>query len=60
MRTSWIDCCSQTQGAEFHVGRVAVPVMTVSRFEPFFRVAASLDMDTGDLKRYSDFLHRLL
>jgi Domain of unknown function (DUF1931) len=35
-----------------------MPVMNVSRFERFFRVAASLDVDKADLKRYSDFLHR--
>jgi histone H3/H4 len=31
-------------------------VMGVAKFERFFRVAASLDVDKSDLKRYSDFL----
>ncbi|MER8014052.1 DUF1931 family protein [Streptomyces griseoluteus] len=31
-------------------------VMGVSRFERFFRAAASLDVDKNDLKRYSDFV----
>jgi hypothetical protein len=35
-----------------------VPVMNVSRFERFFRVAGGLDVDKGDLKRYSDFVHQ--
>jgi hypothetical protein len=32
--------------------------MNVSRFERFFRVAGSLDVDKADVKRYSDFVHR--
>jgi hypothetical protein len=39
-------------------------VMAVPKFERFFRVAASLDVDKSDIKRYSDFvtekLHDLL
>jgi hypothetical protein len=31
-------------------------VMGVSRFEQFFRAAASLDVDKDDLKRYNEFL----
>ena len=31
-------------------------VMAVPRFKRFFRVAASLDVDKDDLKRYSDFV----
>ncbi|MBP8534424.1 DUF1931 family protein [Streptomyces sp. MK37H] len=31
-------------------------VMSVPRFERFFRVAAGLDVDKNDLKRYSDFV----
>ena len=31
-------------------------VIGVSRFERFFRAAASLDVDKNDLKRYSDFV----
>jgi hypothetical protein len=34
-----------------------MPVTGVSRFEQFFRVAASLDVDKNDLKRYEDFVH---
>jgi hypothetical protein len=34
-----------------------MPVMNVSRFERFFRLAAGLDVDKADLKRYSDFVH---
>jgi hypothetical protein len=33
-----------------------MPVMNVAKFERFFRVAGSLDVDKGDLKRYNDFL----
>ena len=33
-----------------------VPVMTVDKFERFFRAAAGLDVDKKDLKRYSDFV----
>ncbi|MEY2591708.1 MAG: hypothetical protein QOJ67_3692, partial [Acidimicrobiaceae bacterium] len=32
-------------------------VMAVSAFERLFRVAAGLDVDKDDLKRYSDFVH---
>jgi len=35
-----------------------VPVMTISKFERFFRVAAGLDVDKKDLKRYSDFVNQ--
>jgi hypothetical protein len=33
-----------------------MPVMEVSRFLRFFRVAAELDVDKNDLKRYNDFI----
>ena len=33
-----------------------MPVMGATRFERFFRVAASLDVDKSDLKRYDEFL----
>ena len=39
-------------------GELNVPVMNVSKFERFFRVAGGLDVDKTDLKRYSDFVHR--
>ena len=32
-------------------------VMGVSKFERFFRVAASLDVDKQDLKRYTEFVN---
>ena len=35
-----------------------MPVMAVSKFERFFRLAASLDIDKTDIKRYSDFVHQ--
>ena len=35
-----------------------MPVMSVAKFERFFRVAAGLDIDKADLKRYSDFVHQ--
>ncbi|VVJ19582.1 Uncharacterised protein [Amycolatopsis camponoti] len=35
-----------------------MPVMGATRFERFFRVAASLDVDKSDLKRYDEFLDR--
>jgi hypothetical protein len=31
--------------------------MSIARFERFFRVAAGLDIDKDDLKRYSDFVN---
>jgi Domain of unknown function (DUF1931) len=35
-------------------------VMSVPRFERFFRLAAGLDVDKNDVKRYSDFVgHKL-
>jgi hypothetical protein len=33
-------------------------VISVARFERFFRIAAGLDVDKQDLKRYSDFINR--
>jgi hypothetical protein len=33
-----------------------MPVMAVNKFERFFRVAASLDVDKDDIKRHSDFV----
>jgi hypothetical protein len=37
-----------------------VPVMAVDRFERFFRVVASLDVDKDDLRRYNEFvIHKL-
>ena len=33
-------------------------VMGLARFERFFRLAAGLDVDKQDLKRYSDFINR--
>ena len=35
-------------------------VMSVARFERFFRIVASLDVDKQDLKRYSDFINQKL
>jgi hypothetical protein len=35
-----------------------MPVMGVARFERFFQVAASLDVDKSDVKRYDEFLDR--
>jgi hypothetical protein len=35
-----------------------MPVMAVSKIERFFRLAASLDIDKADIKRYSDFVHQ--
>src|SRR4029453_17130777 len=37
-----------------------MPVFGVAKFERFFRVAAGLDVDKNDLKRYSDFVERKL
>jgi hypothetical protein len=37
-----------------------MPVMTINKFERFFRVAAGLDVDKKDLKRYSDFVNQKL
>lgn len=33
-------------------------VMAVAKFERFFRIAASLDVDKSDLKRYNDFVNQ--
>jgi hypothetical protein len=33
-------------------------IMGVAKFERFFRVAASLDVDKADLKRYSEFVNK--
>jgi hypothetical protein len=40
------------------VGGNVMPVMSVPKFERFFRIAAGLDIDKADLKRYSDFVNR--
>ena len=37
-----------------------VTVMSVNRFERFFRSAAGVDVDKDDLKRHSDFVSRKL
>ena len=34
-----------------------MPVMSVAKFERFFRAAAGLDIDKADLKRYIDFIN---
>jgi hypothetical protein len=34
----------------------AMPVMNVAKFERFFRLAASVDVDKEDLRRYNDFV----
>jgi hypothetical protein len=33
-------------------------VLSVAKFERFFRIAAGLDVDKQDLKRYSDFINQ--
>src|ERR1700716_4415299 len=33
-------------------------VISVAKFERFFRIAAGLDVDKQDLKRYSDFINQ--
>jgi hypothetical protein len=35
-----------------------MPVMNVAKFERFFREAASVDVDKGDLRRYNDFVDK--
>lgn len=35
-----------------------MPVMSAARFERFFRLAASLDVDKSDIKRYQDFVNQ--
>jgi hypothetical protein len=32
--------------------------MAISKFERFFRLAASLDVDKSDIKRYADFVNQ--
>lgn len=34
-----------------------MPLVAVAKFERFFRVAAGLDVDKNDLKRYDDFIN---
>jgi len=38
--------------------RLTSHVMSVAKFERFFRIAAGLDVDKQDLKRYSDFINQ--
>jgi hypothetical protein len=45
---------SDSPGAE-EAGRM--PVMSIAKFERFFRAAAGLDVDKNDLKRYSGFVN---
>jgi uncharacterized protein DUF1931 len=40
--------------------RTSTTVTSVAKFERFFRVAAGLDVDKDDLKRYGDFVNRKL
>jgi hypothetical protein len=35
-----------------------MPLKNVARFERFFRLAAGLDVDKEDLRRYDEFVHR--
>jgi Domain of unknown function (DUF1931) len=37
-----------------------MPVMSVAKFEHFFRIAGSLDVEKNDLKRYHDFVNQKL
>jgi hypothetical protein len=37
-----------------------MPVMGVARFERFFRVAAGVDIDKSDLRRFNDFIDEKL
>jgi hypothetical protein len=37
-----------------------MPIFGVARFERFFRLAAELDVDKDDLKRFSDFVEHKL
>jgi hypothetical protein len=34
-----------------------MPLMGIAKFERFFHLAAGLDVDKSDLKRYSDFVN---
>jgi hypothetical protein len=38
----------------------AMPVMSVVKFERFFRIAAGLDADKADLRRHGDFVNQKL
>src|SRR4051794_13648709 len=38
-------------------GNEPMQIAGVTKFERFFRVAAGLDVDKSDLKRYSDFIN---
>jgi hypothetical protein len=37
-----------------------MPVIGVTKFERFFRLAASIDVDKDDLKRYQEFVYQKL
>ena len=37
-----------------------MPVIGVTKFERFFRMAASIDVDKDDLRRYQDFVYQKL
>ena len=37
-----------------------MPVIGVTKFERFFRVAAGIDVDKDDLRRYQDFVYQKL
>jgi uncharacterized protein DUF1931 len=39
-------------------GLKLMSAMSIAKFERFFRVAAGLDVDKSDLKRYSDFVNQ--
>jgi hypothetical protein len=41
-------------------GNTRMPVFGVARFERFLRLAADLDVDKDDLKRFSDFVEHKL
>jgi hypothetical protein len=42
---------------QFEEGDRLMPVIAVAKFERFFRLAAGLDVDKSDLKRYSTFVN---
>jgi hypothetical protein len=51
-RQYWRDCPTTSMEER------PMTVMSIARFERFFRLAAGLDIDKEDLRRYSDFVHQ--
>lgn len=56
----WRESLPVMPGCEAGEGTISVQLMSVAKFERFFRAAGGLDVDKSDLKRYSNFVNRKL